>query len=152
MNEAGKHLTTASGVMDYIVSKLLSDGWSANRFHVDPNILNPPELDPRVCTALAALFMGSAQMVSVAKAVSLEKRPPPLVLSKLCVGVMNTMHKGISYLDGTSEPAIQSVMAHMIIMKQFFGGLAYRYAAQSHFEAHETGVAMGCCSAGKVFC
>lgn len=148
LTEAGKHLLTAASVMDHMADKINSGG--GRRF--SSRAPNPPELNVNVCRSMSAMFKGSAQMMSVAKASSIGSNTPGSVLSRLCVGVVNSMKMAIDTMKDAVHPPqpFQSrLLLHMFVNQQIFTALSYQYHAQTLLDKKEVGNCIGCCLAAK---
>lgn len=132
----------------------LSDNISAgpwNKVYMKKGI-NPIELNPQICTSLAALFKGQAQSMAFMKANSTGSTVPASIKSRLAVGVCNTMAISFDSLftvpDATTSQADLLTYIHVTI--QFYKALAYQYSAQVYLEKTEVGNAIGFCLAAKV--
>ena len=149
LSEAGKNLLIASSLMDLLSNKLAA--MDQKRF--SSKSPNPPELQREICVSMAALFKGSAQMMSVTKAITGPAAPPATVVSRLCVGVVNSMTTAMDSLregSRTPPPFHSRLLTHMHANRQLYSALAHQYHAQSFMEKTEMGKCIGCCLAAKV--
>lgn len=148
LSDAAKHFMAASSIMTHMAANIGNGTWNRTFSKRGPN---PPEVSEHMCAALAALFKGQAQALSVMKAIT-SGSAPPTIRARLAVGVVKTMDLAFDTLSLVPECTLAhaDLLTHMHVTRQFYTALAYQHAALAYVEKTEVGNAIAFCLAGKV--
>ncbi len=129
--EAAKELKIAAGILDY-VGKFLLPKW------ISPPSNKPPEVQIPVVNCLSIMFLGMAQRITIAKAIS--TNAPKSLIAKLFIGAAHLYERALSTLkqldQSDFEALTPSIFAELKILPSILKGLANKYYGM-HFFANE---------------
>jgi len=152
LTDCGKHLLTASSIMDYL-AKNIQEGKYNKMVHFKHR--NPPETLGSICYSLAMLFKANAQDMATIKAMN-NDTTSSTVKARLAISVMkqiNGCYESITQLNLSSpnlrETYLNNVLIYLGVQRELFTAVVYYYLAQVAYEKKEVGAAISYCVAAR---